>query len=160
MEGELGASSEPHSTEQQEWKQTVEVEVNTERGQERRGRQESESQASKKNSPPLHIWKLALGRLCPHPFSSHSPPCWSKWHLWDPLKPFACHAFDHCSNPADQWVYTQTQASSSRKPKLKLGGFSLIKFTVYTNSITSPHMWMVAREARSLTHIHHQGAEN
>lgn len=43
---------------------------------------------------------------------------------------------------------------------MELDCFSLIKFMVYTNSITSPSVWMVASEARSLTHIHHQGTEN
>lgn len=77
-----------------------------------------------------------------------------------PSKAFCLPCFWPLSNPADQWVFTQTQASGSRKPKLELDCFSLIKFMVYTNSITSFSVWMVAREARSLTHIHHQGAEN
>lgn len=56
-------------------------------------------------------------------------------------------------------MYTQTQASNPREPELELDCFHLIKFTVYTNSITSSSVRMVAGEARSLTHIHHPDAE-
>lgn len=63
------------------------------------------------------------------------------------------HGPDFWPHPADQLVYPQIHSSNSREPELELDFFPLIKFTVYTNSITSSCVLTVAGRAK-VTYIH------